>query len=73
MIVSRVSSHQGIGVIKYRFSGTQGRRYLSNGCVHCGSLLGQYYKGDAVWDDEPLDRVLVPVADGWKEVINNLS
>ena len=39
----------GIGDIKPRYSKTQGRKYLSNGCVHCGALIGEFYEHDA-WD-----------------------
>ena len=41
----------GIGDIKPRYSKTQGRKYLSNGCVHCDALIGAFYEHDA-WDDQ---------------------
>ncbi|MQV32029.1 hypothetical protein GHK47_02700 [Sinorhizobium meliloti] len=66
-----VSTHHGIGAIKHRFSSTQRRTYLSNGCAHCDSLLGRFYGLDATWDDEPLDTIRVRIADGWKEVIDS--
>ncbi|RJT28209.1 hypothetical protein D3227_34625 [Mesorhizobium waimense] len=71
MVRRRLLRHQGIGVIKYRFSGSQGRKYLSNGCVHCDSLIGEFYELDAGRDEEPLDTYQVRVADGWKEVIDS--
>ncbi|MDX0658353.1 hypothetical protein GOD21_15130 [Sinorhizobium medicae] len=66
-----LSTHHDIGAIKRRFSSTQRRRYMSNGCAHCDSLVGQMYELDAVWDDEPLDTFQVRVVDGWKEVIDS--
>jgi len=33
----------GVGQIKPRFSRTENREYLSNGCVHCDALLGDFY------------------------------
>lgn len=66
-----VSTHRDIGAIKRRFSSTQRRKYLSNGCAHCGSLIGQMYELDADWDDEPLDTFRVRIADGWKQVIDS--
>ncbi|CCE98413.1 hypothetical protein SFHH103_03922 [Sinorhizobium fredii HH103] len=71
MIRRYVSTHQGIGAIKHRFSRTQRRKYLSNGCAHCDSLVGQFYELDADWESEPLDTFRVRVADGWKEVIDS--
>ncbi|MEP9397612.1 hypothetical protein [Mesorhizobium sp. KR2-14] len=71
MIRDRVSSHHSVGPIKERSSRAQGRRYLSNGCAHCDSLIGQFHELDAVWDDEPVDAFRVPVSHGWKEVLDS--
>ena len=33
----------GVGPVKPRFSRTRNGEYLSNGCVHCDALLGDFY------------------------------
>ena len=38
-----------IGTVKSRYSHTLGHSYLSNGCVQCDALIGQFYEHDA-WD-----------------------
>lgn len=40
----------GIGTLKPRFSKTEGRAYLSNGCVHCDALQGRFFDHDLVWE-----------------------
>ncbi len=39
--------------IKRRYSKTQERSYLSNGCAHCGALIGEFYEHEA-WDDQAI-------------------
>jgi hypothetical protein len=36
-------SRMAVGLIKLRFSRTRNGEYLSNGCVHCDALLGDFY------------------------------
>ena len=50
-IRGRIPDDLGIGSIKRRYSKTQKRSYLSNGCAHCGALMGEFFEIDA-WDDE---------------------
>ncbi|WP_210212103.1 hypothetical protein, partial [Mesorhizobium sp. M6A.T.Ce.TU.016.01.1.1] len=71
LVSRRVSSHHGIGTIKLRYSSSQGRKYPSNGCVHCDSLIGEYHELDAGWCEEPLDPFQVRIMNGWKKVIES--
>jgi hypothetical protein len=37
----------GIGTVKPRYSKTMGAYYLSNGCVHCDAIMGDFFLHDA--------------------------
>ena len=37
------AARMSVGAIKPRFSRTRNGEYLSNGCVHCDALLGDFY------------------------------
>jgi competence protein CoiA len=57
----------GIGAIKYRFSKTQERSYLSNGCAHCDRLLGEFYEHDA-WEDATTEFSM-RLSDQWRAAV----
>lgn len=40
----------GIGVVKPRYSKTVGGEYMSNGCVHCDALQGQFFEHEYAYD-----------------------
>lgn len=42
-------THIPLGRITHRYSREAGSRYLSNGCAHCGALIGAHYEYQA-WD-----------------------
>ena len=46
-ILSSLSPKLEIGTIKSRYSRTQERSYLSNGCFHCDALIGQFHEHEA--------------------------
>lgn len=39
-----IRQHHRVGLIKPRFSKTEGGTYLSNGCFECGTLQGRYFE-----------------------------
>lgn len=47
----RLPEDAGLGILKARFSRTQERSYLSNGCAHCDALIGEFHEHEA-WDSE---------------------
>ncbi len=42
-ISERTLWNNGIGTVKMRYSKTVGRKYMSNGCIHCDALQGNFY------------------------------
>lgn len=42
-----------LGRITHRYSREAGSRYLSNGCAHCGALIGAHYEYQA-WDRQDI-------------------
>jgi hypothetical protein len=70
VITSRLPAHLEIGEIKPRFSKTQDRRYLSNGCFHCDRLQGQFFKAAAKPNQEEVVRFLIELTGMWREVVD---
>jgi competence protein CoiA len=59
----------GVGKIKIRFSKSQERSYLSNGCVRCDRLFGEAY-GSEVWDkQEEIYSFRVQLTDPWRNAM----
>lgn len=54
--------------IQRRFSRTQEREYLSNGCIHCGAMIGEFFEHEA-WDEEVVHEATVPLEGPWCEVL----
>ena len=68
-IRGRIPGGLGIGSIKRRYSNTQKRSYLSNGCAHCDALMGEAYEIDA-WDDkETVCEFQTRIDDNWQGAI----
>jgi competence protein CoiA len=68
-VLSRVPGDLEIGSIEPRFSKTQNRSYVSNGCFHCGALIGEFYEHDA-WDEqETVLAFSIQISEQWKKAI----
>lgn len=58
-------ARHGIGPIKPRYSRTEGRPYLSNGCIHCDALQGRFFEHEVAYDAEPVFSVDVLFDERW--------
>lgn len=68
-VLSRLPSDLEIGSIKPRFSKTQSRAYVSNGCFHCGALIGEFYEHDA-WDEQQTVLAFsTQISEQWRKAI----
>jgi competence protein CoiA len=69
LIGNHLPRETAIGVIKRRFSRTQARHYLSNGCSHCDALIGEFHEHDT-WDNqEVICSFTIHLTERWKEAI----
>ena len=66
---ARLPSSFPTGTIKRRYSTTQGANVLSNGCSHCGALIGKEVEHEATNDTRMLSRYSVPLDEAWRQVI----
>jgi hypothetical protein len=69
LIHSSLPAGLGLGAIKRRFSKTQGRSYLSNGCVRCDALVGQFHEYDAWEEQETVYTVAIRMDERWRTAI----
>jgi competence protein CoiA len=69
MIRPHLPNSRGFGAIKHRFSKTEGRSYLSNGCAHCDRLMGNYFEHHA-WDDATtVCEFPMRLSDQWRDAV----
>jgi hypothetical protein len=60
-----------IGKITRRFSNTQKRAYVSNGCVRCDRLQGEFFDHEVHDVEGPLCRFTVTLSEQWRHAIIN--
>ena len=65
----RLPHNLGIGTIKHRYSRTQGRSYLSNGCILCDSLMGEHFEIDARYNEETVCVFPISISEQWRQAI----
>lgn len=66
IVRGRLANDLWIGTIKRRFSKTQDRSYLSNGCAHCDALIGEFHEHNA-WDDQrEVCTFAIQISDRWR-------
>ena len=58
-----------IGAIKHRFSKTQERHYLSNGCAHCNVLIGEFYEHEGRFDEIDACTFTICITEPWRQAI----
>jgi len=69
IVRNRLPDGHGIGAIKRRYSNTQQRFYLSNGCSRCDSLVGQFFEHEAWHDEETVCEFRIRITEGWQLAI----
>ena len=70
-VLSRLPGGLEIGGIRPRFSKTQGRSYVSNGCFHCDALIGEFYEHHA-WDEQQtVVAFSIRVCEQWQKAIES--
>jgi hypothetical protein len=68
-VLSRLPDDLEVGSIKARFSKTQNRAYVSNGCFHCGLLIGEFFEHYA-WDEQDTVRAFpIQISEHWRTAL----
>ena len=68
-VLSRMPGDLEIGRIKRRFSKPQSRAYVSNGCFHCGALIGEFFEHHA-WDEQQTVLAFsIRISEQWRRAI----
>lgn len=68
-ILARIPRNRDIGKIKLRDSKTEGRSYLSNGCVRCDRLMGEFFVTPVCAFDEVLHSYDIRISPQWRKAI----
>lgn len=65
MLPANLLRSYGIGAVKPRYSKTCGGKYLSNGCLHCDALQGQFFDHDYIDDSVKAFEINVEFKSEW--------
>ena len=57
--------------IKPRFSKTQERTYLSNGCAHCDAIVGEFFEHHAWYDQTDVCSFEIVINELWYKALTN--
>ena len=68
-VLRHLPNHWQVGETKRRYSKGQGRSYLSNGCMHCDALIGQFLEHNAWSDGQETCELGVAIDDQWLAAI----
>jgi hypothetical protein len=68
-VVRHLPHNLNIGEIKRRFSNSLKKSYVSNGCVHCGVLQGEFFNHEVFNVEEPLCRFTITLSKQWRHAI----
>jgi competence protein CoiA len=68
---ARLPSSFPSGTIHRRYSKTQEREYLSNGCSHCRALIGEHSEEQATGDCRVICEYAAPLDDAWRTAIHH--
>ena len=69
IVRQRLQKNLNLGAVKHRFSKTQERAYLSNGCAHCDALIGEFHEHDA-WDDQQqVCSFAIRIDEHWRQAL----
>ena len=69
LALHKLPTNLGLGPIERRFSTTQARSYMSNGCAHCGALIGEFYEIYARDDEYVVCSFPITLSERWREAI----
>ncbi len=68
-----IPAHISLGRITHRYSREAGSRYLSNGCAHCGALIGAHYEYQAWNQQDVVARFRTVVDDRMRQLAIDLG
>jgi Competence protein CoiA-like family len=68
-VLDRLPPNLGLGEIKPRFSKTQSRFYMSNGCSRCDRIFGEHFEIHVRYDEKTLVTFPIRISERWQQAI----